>query len=157
MKKTNNLIKYFLFAVLAIFVLVFALPFFVGMFSSLKPNKAIQMAEQKKLENSELSLPNGYAYLSKAEAVDLGTEKIYVTKLSNGKFTINLIKQSVLPKCAGTEGTIQDLDVCMKVIQDTTGLNMNSYVWKSKTGIYQLDVPFDSISQEELEALMLSI
>ncbi|MPM34097.1 hypothetical protein SDC9_80678 [bioreactor metagenome] len=45
----------------------------------------------------------------------------------------------------------------MKVIQDTTGLNMNSYVWKSKTGIYQLDVPFDSISQEELEALMLSI
>lgn len=57
-----KIIKYILFAILGLFVIVFVVPFMIGFLSTVNPKKSIEMAQQKTNE-SKLQSIGGSAYI----------------------------------------------------------------------------------------------
>ncbi len=155
----SKVVKGIIFVVLGSIVLVVALPLLGGIFSSVKPGKAVQMAQQKTAENVAVYVPTGFTISKKAEPRESDYGTLFVTEMTGAGKKIQIIESdaTVLP-CKGMNKEIDGMNVCYYGMgKVTSNPKSRLFMWTRGKKNFQLETDAETVSDEELSKIVTSL
>jgi len=154
----NKTIKWILIAVGGLLVIFVVGPLVLGIFSGLKPQQALEMANQQKMEQQALVLPAGYTIVKNAEKQDMDNGSIYVTEFSKGSVMIQIVAQpKTNTSCLGETVSIDaNITACVYDENIQTKGPGKSYIWETSQYTMQLSTNDTSLTETDFNALILS-